>query len=161
MPTHVTVSATDSTPTTEVVFGGQPGSLQAAPKFPLSLAATKDMLNFSNSFPSQPIPTLSVDIGPTDTTILLTSGNGAQLPLNSFEVSIDDEIIFVTARSVDSLTVIRGAESTTPANHFTGSNVQLLITAKSHNQVVAEVVAIEQFLGANGDNLPQLKVNGV
>jgi hypothetical protein len=154
MPTHVTVGLADNFPVGEVVFGGQPGSLQAAPRFPLSLVSTNDLLNWSNSFPADPIPSLAADISFGATTISLTAGQGALFPENSFEVSIDNEIIFVPVRIGDNLTLcFRGAENSTPSIHFTGANVQLLITAKSHNQVASEIVAIEQTLGQQGNHV--------
>lgn len=154
MPTHVTVGAEDTLVMADVAFGGNSGALQVPPKFPLAIAATKDLLNWSNTFPTEPIPTLAVDIGLTDTTINLTSGNGAQLPTENFEVSIDAEIIFVNQRGGDALlNCVRGVEGSVVALHFTGANVQLLITALSHNQLVSEVIAIEQELGPKAVNV--------
>lgn len=150
----VTVTATDSTPAGDFLVGSKFGSLQQPGRFPLSLVAPSDLLNFSNNFPSYVTPTLPNSILATDTTIAVTTGTGSQFPLNAFEVSVDDEIIFVTSRSGDNLTgCIRGAEGSTAAAHTHKSNVQLLITALSHNQIVAEVVNIENFLGTGGQNV--------
>lgn len=148
---NVTVAATDTFDFGDVPIAGAPGPLQAVPKFPLSLAATRDLLNWSNFFPSQPVPTLAADVGPTDETVALTAGTGDQFPADNFEVSVDDEIIFVTARSGDALTgCVRGAELSAAAAHLTGATVQLLITALAHNLVVAELVEVEQLLGPRG-----------
>src|SRR6516162_6926832 len=103
MPTHVTVTATDTLTFGDVAFGGAPGALQTPPVFPLGIASTRDLLNWTNSFPSQPVSNLSLDVNATQSSILLTAGNGAVFPTEYFEVSIDDEIIFDTSRSTDTL----------------------------------------------------------
>lgn len=150
----VTVTATDAAVFADVAIGGEPGSFQAAPKFPLTLAATRDLLNWSNAFPSEAVPTLSVDISATDTTIALTPGTGFILPLDTFEVSVDDEIIFVALRVGDSLTGCRrGVENSTSAIHFTGATIQLLVTALAHNQVISELIEVEQLLGVKGQHV--------
>src|SRR6266704_1140632 len=153
----VTVSATDTAVTADALIGGAPGMLQAVPKFPLSLAATEDLFNFANTFPSLTPATLNANISATVQTIVLAAGTGAQLPPDTFEVSIDDEIIFVLYRTGDTLyNCIRGAEQSTAATHGAGANVQQLITALSHNQVAAEIIELEQLIGARGGNLTQL-----
>ncbi len=71
------------------------------------------------------------------------------MPLDNFEVSIDDEIIFAASRTGDALNgCIRGVENSTDEPHLAGANVQLLITALSHNQIAAEVIELEQYLAA-------------
>ncbi len=145
----VTRSATDSFSYGDVAIGGLPGPLQAVPKFPLSPSSTRDLLSWSNVYPSSAAPTLLSNIADSDTTINLGVGTGAILPTDNFEVSIDDEIIFVAARAGDVLSgCVRGVESSTNEPHLAGSTVQLLITALSHNQLVAEIVELEQYLAS-------------
>jgi len=145
----VTATAADTFNYGDWPIAGLPGALQSVPKFPLNVSATRDLLNWTNTFPSEATPLLNGGILAVDTTINLSSGAGVQLPLENFEVSIDDEIIFVFNRSGDVLqNCVRGAESTTPALHNNGATVQLLITALSHNQLVAEVIELEQYLAA-------------
>lgn len=157
---NVTVTAEDTFVFADAVIGGNPGALQVAPKFPLSLAATEDLLNFSNSFPSDVVPTLAADVTADDTTILLDTGAGDQFPLQTFEFSMDDEIIFVGVRSGDTLTECRrGADGSTPAIHFAGATAQLLITALSHNQLVSEVIEIEHLLGPRGSHIFTTEIN--
>lgn len=150
----VTVTATDTFSSGDVVVAGRPGLFQTAPIFPLGLVSISDLLAWANSFPSDITPTLASGSGATDLTISVASGTGSQFPGDSFEVSIDDEIIFISTRSGDTLNVgLRGAENSTPAVHSSGSNVQLLVTALSHNQVAAELVEIEQLIGPKGQHV--------
>jgi hypothetical protein len=144
----VTTTATDTLSAADFAMGGSSGLLQAVPVFPLSLAATQDLLDWANSFPSDSVTTLQSAILSGAATIQLTAGTGQYLrATENFEVSIDDEIIFVKSRSGDVLSgCIRGVESTAPAFHDIGSVAALLITAKAHNQLAAEIVAIEQYL---------------
>jgi len=80
---------------------------------------------------------LAVAVSDSDTQLLLTSGTGASFPaLASGEtffatlVSADNafEIVNVTARSADTLTVQRGAEGTVPRPFNPGSLVELRVT---------------------------------
>ena len=151
---NVTVSASDNFSPGDIVISSQGGFLEEPVTFPLGLVSTVDLLNYTNTFPSSTTPTLQAGILPTDQSLTLVSGTGVVLPLTAFEVSIDDEIIFVTTRSGDTLNgLVRGAEGTTPFTHVIGSNVQLLITAKGHNKLVSEIISIENFLGKNGSNV--------
>lgn len=155
----VTVSASDSMGFGEVAFGGFPGTLQAAPKFPLAIAATRDLLSWANVFPTDSIPMLNAPVTAAAQTIVLAADPGGQFPLDNFEVSIDSEIVFVQQRAAATLSgCIRGAENTAPASHATNASVQLLITALSHNQTVAELVALEQLLGANLQHVTPVEI---
>jgi hypothetical protein len=120
-------------------------------KFPGAIAGPADLLLLANTTPSlagSP-PTLLAGITAAVTTITLTAGTGAQLPADSFEVSIDDEIIFVGSRSADTLnSCVRAKEGTTAASHSAAAVVLNNITALSHNQLAAELNAIETQLGA-------------
>lgn len=82
--------------------------------------------------------TLRVGVSNSDTTIVVASGEGARFPTLAggeyFYATIEDasgnkEIVQVTARSTDSLTVTRGAESTTPRAFVAGSTIELRVTA--------------------------------
>src|SRR5690242_12645002 len=119
-------------------------------KFPGTLATATDLLNWKNVVPSLSSPALSLAIGSGDTTINLVPGTGTLLPADNFVISIDDEIILISSRSTDTLTVsTRGYENTSAASHLLGAVVQARVTAKAHNQSNAEVVAIETALGIN------------
>ena len=159
MPSSVTVTAQDDFSFGDVALGGNPGTLQIPPKFPLSLAATRDLLNWANTFPSLTTPVLNATISSSASSIVLATDPGDQFPTDSFEVSIDDEIVFVATRSGATLNgCVRGAENTVPAIHLIGATVQLLITALSHNQVVAELLAIEQTLGVSAQHFTPVEI---
>ena len=83
-------------------------------------------------------------IDASQTTIALMSGDGAKLPTPPFNLSLWDrethpdvtnianyEIIRVTARNVDNITVTRAQESTTASNKAVGSIAYLGVTAKT------------------------------
>ncbi len=125
-------------------------------KFPTAIASETDMLNWKNALPSGTVPSLSTTIGATDLAIFLSTGTGATLPTDNFVISIDDEVIFIESRTGDTCTVAaggRGYESTTAAGHSQGASVYGRVTAKSHNQIVTEVNAIETALGTAMKNV--------
>jgi hypothetical protein len=90
--------------------------------------------------------TLATGIASTDTTIQVASGSGSLFPSPSngdyfyitlVSVSLPTvEIVQCTARSGDVLTVVRGAEGTSPQPFSIGDGVQLRITAAGMNFLV-------------------------
>lgn len=126
-------------------------------KFPAAIAAVADLLNAKNGTPSNTTPiTLAAQILSSDVSMTVATGTGDQLPTDNFTVSIDDEIIFVSARGAgsDSLTgLTRGFEGTAPALHAIGATVSHRVTAKTHNQLAVEINAIETALGVNLANV--------
>lgn len=77
---------------------------------------------------------LSANIGSGDTTINLTTGHGARFPATSTEnyfhatlidASNNIEIIRVTTRATDTLTVLRGQDGTTARAYSAGDKVEL------------------------------------
>ena len=75
--------------------------------------------------------TLNADITDTDTSLTLNSGDGANFPSDvPFIITIDDEIMEVTATSSDTFTVTRGFEGTTASAHSAGAVVELRTTAE-------------------------------
>lgn len=103
----------------------------------------------------------------SDTGIVLTVGTGANFPsLAAGEYfyatisigSVPVEIIKVTARSGDTLTVVRGQEGTSASNFSAGSAVELRVTAQSVTDAIKDLARIENFLnvkayGAVGDGV--------
>lgn len=92
--------------------------------------------------------TLGASISSGDTTITLAAGQGALFP----ELSVGDyfygtlvdssnnlEIVQVTARSSDNLTVIRGQDGTTARSYLAGDNLELRVVAASLNSFSAEI----------------------
>lgn len=120
-------------------------------KYPAAIATEADMQNWKNVIPSGASPLLNAAINNSVTSIVLTSGTGTLLPLDNFTVSIDDEVIFVTSRTTDTLnTCVRAYEGSTAASHLINAPVNQRVTAKSHNQLVSEMFAVQTLLGING-----------
>ena len=74
--------------------------------------------------------TLVADITDIATSLNVATGEGGKFPDSNFHITIDDEILLCTSRSVDTFTVERGKEGTTAAAHSSGAAVELRITAK-------------------------------
>lgn len=82
------------------------------------------------------ISTLASGITNVATSLTVASGEGALFPSTfPFHITIENEILECTARSTDTLTVTRAAESTSAAAHNAGVAVELRITA----QIIAEL----------------------
>lgn len=58
-----------------------------------------------------------------------------------YRLLVDDELVLVTARSTNTLTVERGAESTTAASHTDGTQIDAVLTADAINQLVDDSTA--------------------
>lgn len=85
---------------------------------------------------------LAVGLSATATSMTLTTGSGALLPVPSsgiLRLVVDAEIVIVTARAGDTLTVTRGQENTTAAIHGVGAMVQLAMTAGMLNHLWTNV----------------------
>jgi hypothetical protein len=73
---------------------------------------------------------LASAISDTATELTLKTGEGSRFPPGfPYHITIDDEIMEVTAISDDTMTVTRAQESTSPAAHNSGAAVRLNITA--------------------------------
>jgi hypothetical protein len=75
------------------------------------------------------------------------AGEGARFPSTfPYHLTVDNEIIRVTARTTDTMTIVRAQESTVAAAHVAGATVQLNITA----QVISDLnTAVNTLEGAN------------
>lgn len=129
--------------------------LAASAKYPSAIALAADLLNQKNLLSGTTIPVLSVGISAGATSLTVASaGTGAAFPTDNFEITIDSEIIFVASRSGDTLNgLVRGAEGTTAASHSAGVQVNAFMTALAHNQLAAEINAVETALGFNLSNV--------
>ncbi len=82
----------------------------------------------------------------TDTSASLTTGQGALFPSlgtqQRFRIRIDDELIAVTARSGDGLTLVRGIEGTTIASHAAGAPVDAVLTAEAQRRWLSPQVPL-------------------
>lgn len=104
-------------------------------------------------FSNNAIGTLSASITDTSTTVTLATGQGPLFPAlgatDYFYLTLGDangmEIVKVTARSSDTLTVARAQEGTTARAFTTGTVAQLLITAASLNALVLAPTDAVQF----------------
>jgi len=77
------------------------------------------------------------------TTIPLTAGQGLGFPAGNFYLTIEDEIVLVTSRTGDSLTVTRAQQGTTGAAHADGTAVRMNITAGHFQETQAAINALE------------------
>lgn len=98
-------------------------------------------------FTNNAVATLSASINSTATTVTVASGQGALFPTLStgdyFYATIIDssnniEIVKVTARSTDSLTVVRAQESTTGRSFIGGDKISLRVTAAGLNNFAGQ-----------------------
>lgn len=102
--------------------------------------------------------TLSASISATATSATLNTGNGASFPSSGTYPAVvypadgspeDGEIIEVTARSTDVLTLgTRGFESTTGKAHSAGELVVMHVTAGYQTQMATAVTALEGTMSA-------------
>jgi hypothetical protein len=84
--------------------------------------------------------------------------SGISLAVGGFNVPtllvIDDEIILVTTLSGSTITAcVRGFAGTTAALHLDATDVFGYIDAYHHNQIIAEIIAIETALGTSLANV--------
>jgi hypothetical protein len=100
---------------------------------------------FTNFASSQ----LSVGINASATTIVLELGHGARFPAPTsgdyFYVTLENaslvrEIVKVTARTSDTLTVVRAQDGTTAASWLAGDTVALRLNAAAINTMINNVV---------------------
>jgi len=87
---------------------------------------------------------LAAAVNDSTTTFTVTAGEGANLPSTyPFHLTVEDEIVSVTNRSTDTLTVVRAQQSTSAAAHPNKAYIALNITAKSVTDLNTAVNTIE------------------
>jgi len=100
--------------------------------------------------------TIPTGVSSTDTTLVVTTGDGAKFPSLAAGdyfyltlVSIDGviEIVKVTARTGDTMSIVRAQEGTIAAGFAAGSRVELRVTAQTMFDVAAQVVGRVVFKG--------------
>lgn len=103
------------------------------------------------------VSSLRFEVLSSATTVFLPVGHGARFPAlgvgEYFYITVEDaagnyEIMQATARATDTLTVVRGAESTTARTFAAGSTVEMRVTAASvldAAQDAADAVDLAQF----------------
>lgn len=98
--------------------------------------------------------TLNGGINNSTTTITVT--DGSTFPPGGFRIKIESEIIFVTSRSTNTLTVLRGQEGTAAASHADTTAVQHVITAGAVNAIRKNILMdvgylVDETAGADDD----------
>ena len=73
--------------------------------------------------------TTSLDGGINNSVTTLDVNDGSSFPTAYFRIKVEDELMFCTSRSSNTLTVIRGQEGTTAASHADGVNVNHVLSA--------------------------------
>ena len=88
--------------------------------------------------------TLDGAINNSVTTVNVAAGEGSNFPASfDYHVTVGSEIMKVTGRTTDALTVTRGAESSTPAAHSDGDTIAMVITAQHLSDLNTAVNAVE------------------
>jgi hypothetical protein len=97
--------------------------------------------------------TLATAISASDTGIVLTTGNGASFPAlgasDYFYATLEStggtfEVIKVTVRSGDSMTVVRAQEGSTANSFAAGSRIELRVTAQSVLDAIEDATDAQQ-----------------
>jgi hypothetical protein len=100
---------------------------------------------------------LATAISASDTGAVLQTGNGASFPAlgagDYFYATLEStggamEVVKVTARSGDSLTIARAQEGTTAQSFAAGSRFELRVTAQGYLDIFAEASALRADLAA-------------
>lgn len=81
--------------------------------------------------------TIAEDLDDSETTVTVTDGSVFPASGN-FRVIVDDELMLVTARSTNDLTVTRGAESTSAVTHSNGADIKMVLTKAGLDQYLTE-----------------------
>lgn len=117
--------------------------------YPGGIAADADLLVASNRAST----TLNGAINASVTNITVASTSLFIVPC---VLTIDNENLKATAKTATTFTVTRAFDGTSAASHSNGVAVRGNITRHHHNQLAAEVKAIETALGASfsGANMP-------
>lgn len=114
--------------------------------YPTSVVADSQLKVAVNNMETR----LRGSISATQTSIEVT--DASRITANML-LTIEREVINVTAVSGNTLTCTRGYDGTTAAAHTSNRAVQSLVTAWHHNALAAEVKAIQTALGAGLANL--------
>lgn len=98
-----------------------------------------EQLSPNNPTPSVTFATLSSGINSAVTSLTVSSASFFP-SVGQFRILIDSEYMLVTAVAGTTLTVTRGAESSTPASHLTGAKVIGVLTRGGLAQIVLDVL---------------------
>jgi len=117
------------------------------PVFPAAVATDLNLMVTTN----RALSTLTNAIDSSQTQITVVDGTKFQVPCL---VQIDTEIILVGSLSGNNfLSCVRGFALTSPASHGQNADVKGYVLSYHHNQIAAEIKAIEAGLGAEFGNV--------
>lgn len=102
-------------------------------------------------FANDVITNLSSAINNSVTTVAVANG-GSFPTTGNFRILIDKELMLVTARSSNSLTVVRGVEGSTAVAHESGARVMFILTPAALEQVLRDYVPLA---GNSAELVPQ------
>jgi len=115
--------------------------------------------------------TLAADIDDDDTSLTVATGEGARFPSNfPFNITIclrtgatesNIEIVKCTNRSGDTLTIVRGQESTTPVAHSAGELIELRVTAAIIKQIQDHEALTTGVHGVGANYIAKSSVDGL
>ena len=119
--------------------------------------------------------TISAGINSSATTVTLDSGQGARFPTlggsdhfygTLIDTSNNVEIIKVTARSTDSMTVVRAQDNTTARAFSIGDRFELRPVAKLFEDILSEAVAaadtiVNSMIATDAVNADSIAANAV
>lgn len=112
------------------------------------------------------VSTLSNTIDSTTTSISVS--DGTVFPLNGdYRLLIESEVVLVTSRSTNSLTVVRGVDGTTAASHNSGISVTAILTASGLSKYIDDYSSgassrpPARLLDVNGNVLTSSSFTGV
>lgn len=116
----------------------------------------------SEQYANSAYSTLASGISAGATSLAVTTGHGARFPATGdFRLKIDNEILLATARSSDTITVTRGAESTVAASHSPGATVALVLTRGSLLALFGDTTLTGQSrFAAGSESAPSITVTG-
>lgn len=92
-------------------------------------------------FVNDVITNLNGAINSSTTSVAVANGSGFPSTGN-FRILIDKELMLVTARSTNTLTVVRGVEGTTAVAHDNGSRVMFILTPASMERLLRDHVPL-------------------
>lgn len=110
------------------------------------------------TFENNAVSIIANNIGPTDTIIQVRTGDGGMFPTPGageyFPATLVSasgrEIVYVTSRSNDTLTVQRGMENTEPTGFVAGDIIEVRLTARVMNNIIESVKATQVVLDGLG-----------
>jgi hypothetical protein len=114
--------------------------------------------------------TLNAGINDSATTIVLTAGQGSRFPTLSagdyFYATLIDtannlEIVKVTARSTDTMTVVRAQDNTTARAYSTNDRFELRPTAALFNEKANDADVAAGYVAKSGSTMTGLLINNV